>query len=169
MLRTDKNVDKFMDGLEKVIVDPESQWYYDEAFYQGGTDREIESINVYNEVLDLLVIFKRSTGEFITLCQPTDKELKALVNPPHNFGGQEGWFSGQAKNLPPKVKSEQNVADQMTPIDSFESHVMGMTPTPYEFSGVDEEENAGFTPLTSFESDVLGITPLDSSASDDQI
>lgn len=87
-----------------------------------------------------------------------------------NFGGQIGWFSGQGKNLPPKVKSEQNVADEITPIDIFESHVMGITPAPgYEFSSVDEGQNPGFTPLNTFESDVMGITPLDSSSSDYQI
>ena len=63
------------------------------------------------------------------------------------------------------MKSEQN---EMTPIDSFESQVMGMSPAS-EFSSIDEGQNSGFTPLTSFESDVMGITPLDSSSSDYQI
>lgn len=87
-----------------------------------------------------------------------------------NFGGQIGWFSGQGKNVSPKVKSEQNVADKITPIDSFDSHVMGITPAPgYGFSSVDEGQNPGFTSLNTFESDVMGITPLDSSSSDYQI
>ena len=79
-----------------------------------------------------------------------------------------GWFSGQANNVPPKVKSEQNVADEITPIDK--SHVMDITPVPvYEFSRVDEGQNPGFTPLNSFKSDVMGITPFDYSSSDYQI
>ena len=105
----------------------------------------------------------------MTFCEPNDDEREDLLET-GNFGGQFGWFSGQAKNLPPKVKAEQNVADEITPIDSFESHVMGITPAPAsEFSSVDEGQNPGFTPLNSFESDVMGITPLDSSSSDYQI
>lgn len=124
---------------------------------------------VDNEEKNLIAIFKRSTGEFITLCEPDDDKRENLLQT-GNFGGQLGWFSGQAKNVPPKGKAEQNVADEITLIDSFESHVMGITPAPaYEFSSVDEGQNPGFTPLTSFESDVMGITPLDSSSSDYQI
>ena len=71
-----------------------------------------------------------------------------------NFGGQLGWFSDQGKNLPTQVNSQRNVVNEMTPVDSFESNVMGMTPAP-EFSPVDEVPNPGFTPLNSFES-ILG-------------
>ena len=52
------------------------------------------------------------------ICQLTEKqetELKAT----HNFGGGEGWFSGKVNNLPPKG---------ITPINSFENDVMGITP-----------------------------------------
>lgn len=80
-----------------------------------------------------------------------------------NFGGQSGWFSGQAKNLPPK-----NVANEITPINSFVGDVMGITPAP-EFSSIDEVPNQGFTPLNSFESDVLGVTPIEPDEPDWQI
>ena len=142
-----------------------SSIWFEEGFYQGGTSREVESINIYNEEENRVAIFKRSTGEFMTFCEPNEDEIEDLLAT-GNFGGQSGWFSGQAKNLPPKVKAEQNVADEITPIDSFESHVMGITPAP---AYVQEGQNPGFTPLNSFESDVMGITPLDSSSSDYQI
>ena len=166
--RTEANIDEFMDTVEEIVENPNSIWF-EEGTYQGGTSREVESINIYNEEENRIAIFKRSTGEFITFCEPDEDEQNDLIKT-GNFGGQFGWFSGQAKNVPPKVKSEQNVADEITPIDSFESHVMGITPAPaYEFSSVDEGQNPGFTPLNSFESDVIGITPLDSSVSDYQI
>jgi len=165
-LRTEANVDTFMDVVGKIVEDRKSIWF-EEGSYQGGTTREVESINIYNEEENRIAIFKRSTGEFITFCEPTDIEIDDLMET-GNFLGQLGWSSGQAKNLPPQVNSQQNVANEMTPIDSFESNVMGMTPSP-EFSPVDEVPNPGFTPLNSFESDVLGITPVDSSASDWQI
>ena len=166
--RTEANIDGFVDAVEKIVENPNSIWF-EEGTYQGRTIGEVESINIYNEEENRVAVFKRSTGEFITFCEPNDDERKDLIKT-GNFGNQFIGFSGQAKNVPPKVKSDQNVADEITPIDSFASHVMGMTPTPaYEFSGVDEGQNAGFTPLNSFESDVIGITPLDSSASDYQI
>lgn len=105
----------------------------------------------------------------MTFCEPNDDQQEDLVKT-GNFGGKFGWSSGQTKNVPPKVKAEQNVADETTPIDTFESHVMGITPAPAsEFSSVDEGQNSAFTPRNSFESDVIGITPLDSSSSDYQI
>lgn len=166
--RTEENIDRFMDVVEEIVENPNSIWFED-GTYQGGTNREVKSINIYNEEENRIAIFKRSTGEFMTFCEPNDDEREDLLET-GNFGGQFGWFSGQAKNVLPKVKAEQNVADEITPIDSFESHVMGITPAPaYEFSSVDEGQNPGFTPLNSFESDVVGITPLDSSSSDYQI
>nr|YP_010472364.1 hypothetical protein N4L43_pgp145 [Pleurosigma intermedium]UVG41975.1 hypothetical protein [Pleurosigma intermedium] len=166
--RTEENIDRFMDVVEEIIENPNSIWFED-GTYQAGTNREVKSINIYNEEENRIAIFKRSTGEFMTFCEPNDDEREDLLET-GNFGGQFGWFSGQAKNFPPKDKAEQNVADEITPIDSFESHVMGITPAPaYEFSSVDEGQNPGFTPLNSFESDVMGITPLDSSSSDYQI
>lgn len=40
----------------------------------------------------------------MTFCEPNDKEQKDLLET-GNFGGQFGWFSGQAKNVPLKVKA----------------------------------------------------------------
>lgn len=152
----------------KTLIVTNSKWF-EEGTYQGGTSREVKSINIFNEKNNRVAIFKRSTGEFITVCEPNYMERNDIMET-GNFEGKSGWYSGQAKNLPPKVKSAQNGADEITPIDRFESDVMGMTPTPaYEFSGVDEGQNTGFTPLNTFETDVIGITPLDSSASDYQI
>ena len=70
-----------------------------------------------------------------------------------NFGGGKGWFSGQ----PP----QQNVESDFTPVDTFESDVIGMTP----ISPMDENSfsNPGLTPLNNFESDGMNITPIDNS------
>lgn len=157
-----------MDGVEEIIEDPNSIWFED-GMYQRGTKREVKSINIYNEEKNRIAIFKQSTGEFITFCEPTDQQQEVLLET-GNFGGQPVGFRGQAKNIPPTVQAEQNVDDEITLIDSFSSHVMGITPSPtYESSRLDEGQNPGFTPLNSFESDVMGITPLDSSSSDYQI
>lgn len=54
---------------------------------------------------------------------------------------------------------QQEFESAFTPVNSFESDVMGMTP----ISSMNENSspNQGFTPLNSFENDVLGITPVD--------
>ena len=124
-LRTDENVDGFMEVIEEMIE--ENSIWFEEGTYQGGTTREVESINVYNEEFNGIGKFKRSTGEFMIFCQPDEDEIDDLMAT-GNFGGQTGWFSGQAKNLPPNQSSQPNVDNEMTPINSFESYVLGVTP-----------------------------------------
>jgi hypothetical protein len=129
---------------------------------QGGTDREFEAIQIYDLDKRVIAVFKKSTGKFVTTCPLTEKE-DAELKATGNFGGGKDWFSGQVRNLPP----QKNVESYLTPVDTFESDVMGMTP----ISPIDENlsPNPGFTPMSSFESDVMVITPVDSSASDCQI
>jgi len=112
-----------MDIIEAIAEDPNSQWF-EKGTYQADTNREIESINIYNEEANRVVVFKRSTGEFVTFCQPTSKEYDDLMET-SNFGGRDPdqWFSSQAKNLPP----QQNIENEMTPVNSFESNVLGVT------------------------------------------
>lgn len=125
-LITEENVDTFMDAVEAIVEDPNSIWFED-AKYQNGAVREVDSINIFNEEQNRIAIFKQSTNEFITFCELREEEEKHLFET-GNFGGQFESVSGQAKNVPPKVEGEQNVVDEITPIDSFESHVMGITP-----------------------------------------
>ena len=125
--RTEENIDRFMDVVEEIIENPNRIWFED-GTYQGGTNREVKSINIYNEEENRIAIFKQSTGEFMKFCEPNDDDEREDLLETGNFVGQFEWFSGQAKNVPPKDKAEQNVADEITPIDSFESHVMGITP-----------------------------------------
>ena len=82
----------------------------------------------------VVAVFNKQTGNFVTT-----RELTST----HNFGGREGGFTGQAKNLPP----------QQTAVNTFESDVKGMTP----ISPMNENSSPGFTPTSSFENDVMGI------------
>lgn len=70
------------------------------------------------EVLLRLLFLNKQTGNFVTTCQLTEREVTEL-KATHNFGGKEGWFSGKVNNLPPKG---------ITPINRFENDVMGITP-----------------------------------------
>jgi hypothetical protein len=49
----------------------------------------------------IIVVFKKSNGKFVTTYQLTREKDKKLFET-GNFGGGEGWFSGQVKNLPPE-------------------------------------------------------------------
>ena len=40
---------------------------FEDGRYEGGTTREVESINIYNEEANRVAIFNRSTGEFVRL------------------------------------------------------------------------------------------------------
>jgi hypothetical protein len=84
--KTEENVDIFMDVVESVVKDPNSIWI-EEGTYQGNTTREVESINIYNEEKNRVGVFMRSTGEFITFCQPDEDEINDLMKT-GNFGGQ---------------------------------------------------------------------------------
>lgn len=76
------------------------RWFVD-GTYQGGTDREFEAIHIYDLDKQVIAVFKKSTGKFVTTCQVTEKE-DAGLKATGNFGGGKGWFSGQVKNLPPQ-------------------------------------------------------------------
>ena len=80
-LKTEENVDIFMNAVEEIVYDPNSLWFetnslwFEKGTYQGGTDREVESINIYNEKHNRIAVFLRSTGEFRTFCEPTLNQL----------------------------------------------------------------------------------------------
>lgn len=114
-----------MVSVADVVENPNSIWFEEET-YQADTLREVETIKIYNEEENLAAVFKRETGEFMTFCQPTKKEADILLET-GNLGGQTGWFSGKGKNLPP---TKPNVDNEITPINSFESDVLGITPAP---------------------------------------
>ena len=127
--------------------------WFEDGTYQGGTDREFEAIHIYDVDKRIIAVFKKSTGKFVTTCQLKLKEHTNLLKT-GNFGGQEGWFSGQTRNLPP----------QQTAVNTFESDVTGMTP----INSMNENSSPGLTPTTSFENDVMSISPIDKSQLDNQ-
>lgn len=122
-LRTEENVDDFMDVLEKIIRDEDTIWF-EKGHYQGNTTREMESLNLYNKKANRILVYQRSTREFHSFCEPTAQEVEALLQT-GNFGGGEGWFSGRAKNLTPTTPFDST---NFTPINTFESDVQSITP-----------------------------------------
>jgi hypothetical protein len=119
-----------MQSIEDMSHRPSAMWFdQDDVTYQGGTDREFPAVYIFDDDTKVIAVFNKQTGNFVTTCQLTEKqetELKAT----HNFGGGEGWFSGKVNNLPPKG---------ITPINSFENDVMGITPI--DDSQIDNSNN----------------------------
>jgi len=83
--KTEENIYEFMNSIENLVYDPDTTWFYD-GMYQKNTDREIEVIHAYDEEKNIIVVFKRSTGEFITTCQLKPEERTELLET-RNFGG----------------------------------------------------------------------------------
>ena len=150
--KSDDNALSMMQSIEDMPHRPNAIWFdQDDVTYQGGTDREFPAVYILDNDTKVVAVFNKQTGNFVTTCQLKEKEEIELKTT-HNFGGEEGWFSGQVKNLPP----------QQTAVNTFESDVTGITP----ISPMDENSSPGFTPTSSFESDVMGITPIDNSQLD---
>jgi len=151
--KTDKTDDNALKMMRFIVDMPnrENVRWFEDGTYQGGTDREFEAIHIYDLDKQVIAVFRKSTGKFVTTCELTEKE-DAELKATGNFGGGKGWFSGQVKNLSP----------QQTAVNTFESDVTVMTP----ISPMDENSSPGFTPTSSFESDVMGITPIDNSQFD---
>lgn len=148
--KTEKTNDNALKMMRSIVNMPNRnnvRWF-ENGTYQGNTNRSFEAIHIYDLDEEVIAVFKKSTGKFVTTCQLDRDEHNELLET-GNFGGGKGWYSGQVKNLPP----------QQTPVDTFESDVMEITPV----SLMDENSspNPGFTPISSFESDVMGITPID--------
>ena len=119
--KTEKSDDTalaMMQSIEDMPHRPNTIWFdQDDVTYQGGTDREFPAVHIFDDDTKVVAVFNKQTGNFVTTCQLTEKqetELKAT----HNFGSREGWFNGKVNNLPPKG---------ITPINSFENDVMGIT------------------------------------------
>ena len=108
-----------MKSIADMPYRPNAIWFdQEDVTYQGGTNREFPAVHIFDDDTKVVAVFNKQTGNFVTTCQLTKKqetELKAT----HNFGGGEDWFSGKVNNLPPKG---------ITPINSFENDVMGITP-----------------------------------------
>ena len=151
--KTDDNAFKMMRSIVDMPNRENVKWFED-GTYQGGSSREFDAIHIYDFDNRVIAVFRKDTGNFVTTCQLSKKEHDELEST-GNFGGGEGWFSGQVKNLPP---------EQITPVNTFESEVMEMTP----MTSMDENSspNQGFTPINNFENDVMGITPIDNSQVD---
>lgn len=149
--KTDENTLAMMESIVQMPNRRKVKWFKN-GIYQGGTDREFEAIHIYDPETQVIAVFNKSTGKFVTTCLLTPGEVAELKET-GNFGGGAEWFSKKVRNLPP----------EQTMINSFQSDVMGIPPEQSANEGFSPVENEGFTPINTFESDVCGITPINPS------
>lgn len=145
--RTDDNALKMMKSILDMSERQSTIWF-ENGLYQGGTNRQFEAIHLYDPNKQIIAVFKKSNGRFVTTCQLNEKEHNELIAT-SNFGGRDNWYSRQGKNLPPQQIFGQSDEKGLNPI-----------------SPITEDSSSGFTTKNSFENDVLGITPRDNSQSD---
>jgi len=137
--KSEENGLKFMHSIADMPNRKNVKWF-DHGTYQGGTDREFAAIHIYDRDNQVIAVFKKATGKFVTTCRLTDLENDELMKT-GNFGGGKDWFSGKVNNLP-LASPENNLGT--TPID----------------------KSSSITPINSFESDITGVTPIDNSQMD---
>ena len=132
--RTEKSDDTALAMMQSIEGMPHRSkviWFdQDDVTYQGGTDREFPAVYIFDDDTKIAAVFNKQTGNFVTTCQ-LNKEEEIELKTTHNFGGGEGWFSGKVNNLPPK---------DITPINSFENDIMGITPV--DDSQIDNSNNS---------------------------
>lgn len=110
---SDENALAMMQSIADMPYRSNSIWFdQEDVTYQGGTDRELPAVHIFDDDTKVIAVFNKQTGDFVTTCQLTEKQ-EAELKATHNFGGEEGWFSGKVNNLPP----------QQTAVNTFESDV----------------------------------------------
>ena len=113
--KTENNLWKFIGSIVDIPNRPNVKWF-DHGTYQGGTNRGFDAVHIYDLDNQIIAVFRKDTGRFVTSCQlDRDEHIELLET--GNFGGGTRWFSGQIRNLPP-----------VTPKNSFESDIKGLTP-----------------------------------------
>ena len=106
-----ENQNIFKKGIQDLVTDPSSTWY-DKGTYQASTERGFNSVNVFDEKRQIVVVFKRQTGEFVTTYKLLDWEA-SLLKRTGNVGGVK------EENA---VNYMGNTADSMTDVpDSISS------------------------------------------------
>lgn len=147
--KTDENTLKMMRSIVDMPNRKNVRWF-DDGTYQGGTARGFEAIHIYDSDNQIIAVFKKSTGQFVTTCKLSKAEEIELVKT-KNFGGE--------KNQQGMNNSESDMKNDMTLLNTFENDVMRITPrSPSPNPGYTPSPNLDYTPINSFESNVMGIT-----------
>ena len=91
--RTTANALKMMQSIVNMPNRDNVRWFED-GTYQGVTDRGFAAILIYDEDRNIITMFKKSKGKFVTTYQLNPEEHDELMTT-GNFGGETKLYSGQ--------------------------------------------------------------------------
>lgn len=89
--KTEKNILTFIDALVDMPKDKDLEWYPD-GQYQGGTIREVDSVNLFNPKTNIIAVYAKQDDEsclFLTTCELTPLELEHFYKTNGNFLTEE--------------------------------------------------------------------------------
>ena len=129
--------------------------------YQGpdlNDSRAFEAIFYYDDATQVVAVFNKNTGRFVTTCQLTAEERIELLTT-QNFGGGDNWFE-TGKNLPPikidKVMDQR--PDSVKSIEWTDEQKESFSQNQESISQNQElitSEEQGITPVDNFLKDVI--------------
>ena len=85
--RSEENIDQFMQSIASMPNRKNIQWF-DKGTYQGGTKHGYPAVHIYDKGKQVIAVFKKSTGQFVTTCRLTPAEEQELFKT-GNFGGEK--------------------------------------------------------------------------------
>jgi len=88
----DENNKAFKHGIRTFAQKNDLIWIED-GTYQGGTEREVPSINIYDPKTKLILIFKQKDRNFVTTCKLNPIEEDRFLKT-KNFGGSNFNYGG---------------------------------------------------------------------------
>lgn len=81
--KTEKSDDTalaMMQSIEDMPHRPNAIWFdQDDVTYQGGTDRGFPAVHIFDNDTKVVAVFNKQTGNFVTTCQLTEKQLTISV------------------------------------------------------------------------------------------
>lgn len=66
--KTEDNLRKFTGSIADMPNRPKVEWFEHET-YQGTTNQEFDAIQIYDFDKQVIVVFRKDTGRFVTTCQ----------------------------------------------------------------------------------------------------
>ena len=157
--KTQSNILAMRDALLDMPNQKNTIWF-DQAQYQGGTKRGVETVNLFNTDSNIIAVYQKQpdgSNLFLTTCTLNEREKEHLIESNGNFCttkvlDKKNWVSGITDMSIMEKNTSLSMSPDFTPTSNFENDVI-KTPI---------DNSQGFTPISNFENDVIK-TPIDNS------
>ena len=123
--KSEENVLKMMRSIVDMANRDNVEWI--DGMYQNGTKRQFEAIHIYDPSNKIIAVFDKLTRKFVTTCELNLLEILDL-KATKNFGGKSKNFESDVRGMTPISPMDTSPNPGFTPINSFKSDVMNITP-----------------------------------------